>query len=852
MSREVGTQGRVGKAYASELARIGRSVVCSLHRFGARMCVSASPSIKGCRPSCLASIIPRLLGWQFVILGTVLNWAPAHTAEVTARGDNLIILELGADELVPGNPFDLEGKTLRFTPEGAGYRIEAIPLKWDPNFGSEIEGFPSAEVTLNNFPFPFSGITWSKVFVSTFGNITFGTDQSGFYDRERDRFLLFREFGRSMINTVPIISPLFRKFGSELGPDVDGVNHRFSKELGDRLVLTWIVSEPYRNVFDFTSDPLMNRFQVVLYDNGIIEMSYEDIAVKDGIVGVFPLNREQQLLGVIADPQDNQLPSYIDIIKVRFFLVGNHSLRFEFETRGDLLPEGDPKLNRIFYQVFVDLDEPFVQGVDFGDADLEWQILVSPELKYQTFGPGVSLDVAVDGNKISFTVGLGTLGVNERFAFFTEAVDFDDQPGPFDVTNDQTNAILLDLPSAARPEIHLSNASTSDPVRSIVYESFYYADVPSGAELACAVITELGNVFDLLTFYTDFRIDRPEASARSLGPIGDAVSGVFQPRLNSEVFCSDGRLLGGQVATYVGSPMFAREGTDTIGPFDNYNRHIRLLAHEIGHSWLTTKEAIVSGQTVAIGDNGHHWVIGLHTPVAFPITQSTEASVMNGSYWQDNGNGTFTILSEPFFQARGYSYLDLYLMGFLPKESVPDFFVIQNIALEGSDGDGNQLWSGDRLNISVDDEIAANGPRLPPFEDSQKVFNIGFVGIVQHESVPSAILLERMTGIRPEWRNFWPVATGGVSTMTSLPGRDLDNDGRVDSLDSDDDNDGMPDAYEIANGFDPVNPSDANQDADGDGFTNLKEFRAGTDPNDPTSVPKVLKSMPWLQLLLDD
>lgn len=49
-------------------------------------------------------------------------------------------------------------------------------------------------------------------------------------------------------------------------------------------------------------------------------------------------------------------------------------------------------------------------------------------------------------------------------------------------------------------------------------------------------------------------------------------------------------------------------------------------------------------------------------------------------------------------------------------------------------------------------------------------------------------------------------------------------------IDTDNDNDGMPDTYEIANGFDPRNALDANEDTDNDGLTNLQEFLAGTDP----------------------
>ena len=41
---------------------------------------------------------------------------------------------------------------------------------------------------------------------------------------------------------------------------------------------------------------------------------------------------------------------------------------------------------------------------------------------------------------------------------------------------------------------------------------------------------------------------------------------------------------------------------------------------------------------------------------------------------------------------------------------------------------------------------------------------------------------------------------------------------------ADTDRDGMADAWESANTFDPKNPADGNTDFDGDGFTNLEEY----------------------------
>jgi hypothetical protein len=64
------------------------------------------------------------------------------------------------------------------------------------------------------------------------------------------------------------------------------------------------------------------------------------------------------------------------------------------------------------------------------------------------------------------------------------------------------------------------------------------------------------------------------------------------------------------------------------------------------------------------------------------------------------------------------------------------------------------------------------------------------------------------------------------------------------------DGDGMPDAWELAHGFDPENPNDRDLDADGDGMSNWEEYIAGTDPRDPRSYLKIeqLSLMPVVTL----
>ncbi|MFC1685372.1 hypothetical protein ACFL0R_07910 [Pseudomonadota bacterium] len=86
------------------------------------------------------------------------------------------------------------------------------------------------------------------------------------------------------------------------------------------------------------------------------------------------------------------------------------------------------------------------------------------------------------------------------------------------------------------------------------------------------------------------------------------------------------------------------------------------------------------------------------------------------------------------------------------------------------------------------------------------------------------------------------VDTVGMRRLTE----DYDNDGQVDLFDADDDNDGMPDAYELGFAFlNSLDASDADLDQDGDGASNLEEYSQGSKPDEAGDIAGCYDSNCW-------
>ena len=708
---------------------------------------------------------------------------PGHPIGKVATIGNLIHLELDRGAVAPERLFDLDHRTLRFTPDGAGYRVENIDLQWDADFGPALTG---GAVTLKGFTFPFSGKQWDAFNVAT-GAITFGGLQGGAGNArgggpplgnrtgaggstrngfQLERYAVMQTVGATFINMIPGIAAFVKI-------NVNG--QRYVKELADRVVVTWTLTEAPGGIQAFTWVQTVNRIQAVLHKDGVIDLSYSDVSGRDAIVGVFPIVSAgaEKALATISSAEDPEVAPSLDVKGVTLSSVDGLFLNATIETRGPVLPEGDPGINGVTYRIAFDRHEP--ASADLANATVVWTIrgfaggrggrgLGGAASRYIVAGPGAQPEVTVAGNTISIrgTLPLALSGASRV------SVSADVATGTPSSVVDRVAPKSVTFTGIRSPEIDLSATKKTDGPFPVAYEGFHWAEIPRAQDVACSIITALGDKFDFIASYSDFRVDNPEGGTPSTGPRGGNVSGIGTSTNGLESYCSQGELQWMYVEPVSTSAVQIQERSPD-GRMTDYNYAMSQIGHELGHRWAADARALVNGETIPLGPV--HWAAGVHLPAAFPYSNPVEADAMGGSTWKDNGDGTYTQLDRDYYSpAKGYSWLGLYLMGFAKAEEVPPFFILRNLQRTGQqDANGHPIYKGDKTDITIKDVIAAMGPRVPDVDHAQKKFNTAIVVMTMPGQQPTKELIAAANAIGEHWIAYWSKTTGGRSVMTVSP-----------------------------------------------------------------------------------
>lgn len=182
---------------------------------------------------------------------------------------------------------------------------------------------------------------------------------------------------------------------------------------------------------------------------------------------------------------------------------------------------------------------------------------------------------------------------------------------------------------------------------------------------------------------------------------------------------------------------------------------VSIMAHEAGHRFL----AYVS---VPDPDNPDYLPMLGFQRAHWAFTYDSEASLLEGNKIQDNGAG-----QSPRFvttdNVQVYSPLDQYLMGFRAPADVPPTFVITSPSI----GTGYRppqagvAIDGGRRDITVDDVIAAAGPRIPDHTVAQRYFRFAIILLTPLALPPSSVDVDKLDRFRRRFEEFFHQASSG-------------------------------------------------------------------------------------------
>ncbi len=148
----------------------------------------------------------------------------------------------------------------------------------------------------------------------------------------------------------------------------------------------------------------------------------------------------------------------------------------------------------------------------------------------------------------------------------------------------------------------------------------------------------------------------------------------------------------------------------------------------------------------------------------------SEGSSMEGNDWEDRQDGTFISTDRTVTR---FSELDQYVMGLIPPRAVPDFFYIatSDPRSPSDSPSSGAVVEGERVDVSIDQVIAAEGPRVPSAATADKRFRMAFILVGRDGEPVSQESIDHLETIRQRWEEWFREATdfNGEALTTLFP-----------------------------------------------------------------------------------
>lgn len=286
------------------------------------------------------------------------------------------------------------------------------------------------------------------------------------------------------------------------------------------------------------------------------------------------------------------------------------------------------------------------------------------------------------------------------------------------------------------------------PTSLAILERYSEANLVNEFGVAETFFENFRDIYDHVIIWLDFPADLGGGFAFEIN-IKNQIEGIGLGQFDfTEFVGSDGRLESlvqmGQLDRYPSDPnrQVPRLGTNTT---------MDVLGQEAGHRWLAFTR-LQDGESVSeeiLGRDLSHWSFFF----------DSDASDMEGNDIMELPGGLF----ETVAATERFSSLDQYIMGLIPPEDVGPLFLVRN-ASNPQPESAPQIgveFSGQRVDFTVDDIIAAEGPRLPVAKDAPKTFNMAFVLVSAGGEPVRAASIDKLKTIANEWARYFKTATDG-------------------------------------------------------------------------------------------
>ena len=655
--------------------------------------------------------------------------------------DGIVIVDATPENALFRRRFDLDQKSLRFTPAGAdAFTTDVIPLAASGDRGVQLTlagAPPFTTFKLTKFAFPFGGRSLQELYIGR--DLSIRTQPPAAIPAE---FMQYDAL-EAALQREPLIAPMLlveRSFFSNV--------YVWVRERVDDVTITWTNAVPggFAGTYDI---------RATLHRDGTITFSYVSGTWNSGAVvvttGSVPLLNELTTLGTAPDAANDieaHFPAAIrgpgEILNVAVSRAGAIDLlRFQIDVAAALEPLVAMDA-QVSFRVEEDERTLFLVQVGNGTIALDLGRPTS-----QDWPPPPTPAVQIDGTRLIvwLTEDLLPMQADAKLKVHSYGV-----LANHGYTGDEASVATTWRPSAEHLNRDFSVLTSPATLRTPLVEAFVLPTLdPRQVWADVKEATGWTDRWDGVAIYQNFETDLALTGVSGYATAGfanvDGIGRTGWPRR--------------------GPTLMHLSRAGTVRPPSSVRQNI-LTLHEFGHRWLSSINLTVNGEEMLAPDGAHpaQWV---DTRAAFRVYDNDACSPMGGAYFDDLGGGNFRSGSRTTY---GYSWLDLYAMGLAPAEEVPAMFYLA----ETSPALGFAYWApprreyrGTRRDVSISQLIAANGPRRPAHADAPRTFHVAFVLVREPEREVTGGELDYVDWQRDTFVREFALQTGGRGKIELTP-----------------------------------------------------------------------------------